>query len=508
MFIWMCGVLVLLMHIGFSMLEVGCVQPKNRSSILLKNIMCLCIGGMSWWAVGYLLANGVNMDNKDNHGFLGTNDGDDTYAFMADVEKTGSNYINWFFGFAFAATAATIVSGAVAERIQYRAYFIFAAVLTGVVYPVVAYWGWATNGWLKVAGTKDDANRGYLDFAGSGIVHMVGGCAALVSIIVLGPREHMTVGKDQHGKPVIAPRFEQDEKTKQWYMNQPENDGSGQAFAALGTLILWVGWFGFNPGSQLAISTTSDQMYVGIAIVNTVLGPCAAVTVYALIAGLLGSHVDVGGTLNAALTGLVAVTANCNYTESWAAALIGALAAPVYIGSSKLLKVLRIDDVIDAVPVHFCGGIWGVIATGLFVSDDLAGDHDAGLFYDGSELILWQICGVVVISAWTAAFTIICMLALKFGGWLRLSAEEEEKGMDLIMQELAASTGMSTEITASHPVSPRSSPTARTPMQVADIESAMVNIDPKEENPLPKTTEQPKEENPLPKTTDTTSEQM
>lgn len=100
MFIWMCGVLVLLMHIGFSMLEVGCVQPKNRSSILLKNIMCLCIGGMSWWAVGYLLANGVNMDNKDNHGFLGTNDGDDTYAFMADVEKTGSNYINWFFGFA------------------------------------------------------------------------------------------------------------------------------------------------------------------------------------------------------------------------------------------------------------------------------------------------------------------------------------------------------------------------------------------------------------------------
>eukprot|EP00658_Telonema_sp_P-2_P041069 TRINITY_DN29373_c0_g1_i1.p1 TRINITY_DN29373_c0_g1~~TRINITY_DN29373_c0_g1_i1.p1 ORF type:complete len:536 (-),score=147.96 TRINITY_DN29373_c0_g1_i1:289-1896(-) len=474
LFVYVAAVLVLFMHVGFSMLEVGTVQPKNRGPILLKNVMCLAIGGISWWAVGYLIATGVNMSTRENHGFIGTSDGDDTLAFLKDVDKSGDLYVGWFFGFAFAATSATIVSGAVAERIQYRAFFIFATILTGFIYPVVAYWGWASDGWLKVAGNKNDANKGYLDFAGSGVVHMVGGSAALVAIIVLGPRKFMTIDHTVDGKPIYAPRFEFHEDTKRWHMNTPHNDNSGLAFCALGTLILWVGWFGFNPGSQLAISTTNDQKYVGLAVVNTTLGPCASVVTYAILAGIVKSNVDVSGCLNAALTGLVAITANCNYTEPWAAVLIGAVAAPVYVGSSKLLKTLRIDDVIDAVPVHFFGGMWGVFSTGLLVSDDLAGSHDAGLFYDGSALIGWQICGIVAITAWSAAFSFLCFYLMNLAGILRVSDTEEMKGMALMMQEWAEANNESADLTTAHRPKPmvRLPPSPRLPpqQQTGDIE--------------------------------------
>jgi len=457
LFVFVSAVLVLLMHVGFSMLEVGCVQPKNRSSILLKNLMCLTVGGISWWALGYLLATGVNMSTQSAPGFLGKSDGSDTIAFLADLEKTGTNYIGWFFGFAFAATAATIVSGAVAERIQYRAFFILISLITGFVYPVVAYWGWGSNGWLKMAGNDVDVSKGYLDFAGSGLVHMVGGCAALVAIIILGPREKMTMANGD-----IKPRFEDDGS-----INTPGTDGASLPFCALGTLILWVGWYGFNCGSVLAVNAS-----VGIAAVNTTLAPCAAVVTYALMAGLLSTHVDVAGALNATLTGLVAITANANYVESWAAVLIGAIATPVYIGSSWLLKRLKLDDVIDAIPVHYFGGLWGVLATGLFVSDDIITDgHDAGLFYDGSGLIGWQICGIIAISAWTAVFTALACVVLLKVGWLRLDADHEEKGMDLLMQELSQQTGQQTVTTPDTPRRKEKATTEASPVGSLDLEA-------------------------------------
>merc|ERR1712159_517427 len=435
LFVFVSAVLVLLMHVGFSMLEVGTVQPKNRSSILLKNLMCLTVGGISWWALGYLLATGVNMSTQSAPGFLGKSDGSDTIAFLAYLEKTGTNYIGWFFGFAFAATAATIVSGAVAERIQYRAFFILISLITGFVYPVVAYWGWGSNGWLKMAGNDVDASKGYLDFAGSGLVHMVGGCAALVAIIILGPRERMTMANGD-----IKPRFEEDGS-----INTPGTDGASLPFCALGTLILWVGWYGFNCGSVLAVDA-----FVGIAAVNTTLAPCAAVVTYALMAGLLSTHVDVSGALNATLTGLVAITANANYVESWAAVLIGAI----------------------AIPVHYFGGIWGVLATGLFVSDDIITDgHDAGLFHDGSGLIGWQICAIIAISAWTAVSTALACVVLLKVGWLRLDADHEEKGMDLLKQELSQQTGQQTVTTPDTPRRKEKATTEASPVGSLDLEA-------------------------------------
>jgi len=390
------------------------------------------------------------MSRKDNPGFLGTSAGDrgeDTTAFLVGQDKNLADYVGWFFGFAFAATAATIVSGAVAERIQFRAYLVYTAFITSFVYPVVAYWGWAGQGWLKVAGTKVDPNLGYLDFAGSGIVHMTGGCAALVAIIILGPRKFMGPLQDKDskkfGERIWIPRFDDDGTVN----DPPSHDQAGKPFCALGTLILWTGWYGFNCGSQLAIDGTDNGPYVGLAAVNTTLSAAAAVAVYGIVAGTM-SYVDIGGSLNCALTGLVAITANCNYVQPWAAVLIGAIAAPVYIGSSFLLKRLQIDDVIDAVPVHFFGGIWGVLATGLLIDPDLCGTHDAGLFYDGSGLIGWQLIGIVAITAWTGALSALVFALLNVLGWLRASEEEEKLGIDILMTR----TG---QATLSTPESPR-----------------------------------------------------
>jgi Amt family ammonium transporter len=445
LFVFLAAVLVFAMQVGFAMLEAGSCQAKNRASILIKNVLDVSVAGIAWWAVGYLLSTGVHMERKSNSGFIGTSAaGLETTAFLTDLDKTGTNYIVWFFGFAFAATAATIVSGAVCERIQFRAYLVYSAMISGFVYPVVAYWAWAPKGWLRVAGVAADTTfeHGYLDFAGSGVVHMVGGCAALVGITMLGPRKYMgpmrdssrNVMLDQQGDPIYIARFEEDGT-----VNDPPIDGSsGEVFSALGTLILWMGWYGFNPGSQFGIADSSSSATVGIAAVNTTLGACAAACTYAAICGFsecLG-NIELSGILNALLTGLVAVTANCNYVQPWAAALIGSIAAVVYLSSSFLLLKLKLDDVVDAVPVHFFGGIWGVVATGLLVDPDLIGAnadgsrHDGGLWYDGSSMLGWQLIGIVAIIAWTASISFAIFGSLHFAGCLRLSPEEEKLGRE------------------------------------------------------------------------------
>lgn len=450
LFVFICAVLVFFMHTGFAMLEVGGVQEKNRQGILVKNVMLIASSALAWFSVGFLLSGGVSTDSD----FLGQSDGSTTTAFLKDLDKTGTNYINWFFGFAFAATSATIVSGAVAERTHFHAYLAYSAVVTGIVYPIVAYWAWMPNGWLKNAGgdpknptTTDD---GYLDFAGSGVVHMVGGCAGMVGAFLVGPRRFMDDGQGGYVERFPSPGV----------VNCPASSSrSSLPFSALGTLILWVGWFGFNPGSEFAIAgNTGSGATVGLALVNTILCPATAAFTYFILAFVSGK-LDLSGILNSCLGGLVAITANCNYVEPWAAVVIGFISTFVYVSSSLLLKKLQIDDVIDAAPVHYFCGVWGVLATGLFVSDKLCGTHKPGLFYGSGELFKWQLVGIVTITLWTAAWTALVLGGMKLLGRLRLSEEEEKLGMSAYMSEYDIQP-----LTVSLAPSPRSSPkTGNTP---------------------------------------------
>jgi Amt family ammonium transporter len=481
-FVFFCAVLVLLMHVGFAMLEAGSVQPKNRSSILLKNVLTLSMAGIAWFLFGYQLANGAGAQIAS--GFLGQNTVTTTYLAMADLSwKDGSSYIGWFFGFAFAATAATIVSGAVAERVSFKGYLIFAFVMTAWIYPVVAYWAWNAQGWLRNAGQPAElvtsvnmagaviasyweagywSKFGYMDFAGSGVVHMAGAVAALVASIMMGPRKFMgpmlnpdgTQQADSNGNPVYLPRFEEDGT-----VNEPPSNGAGRTFSTLGALILWVGWYGFNPGTQLAMALTTDQSAVGLCAVNTTLCPCAAVVTYAILA-MFTSYVDLNGVLNVALTGLVAITCSCDVVMPWAAICIGILCGPVYIGGSYILKFFKVDDVVDAIPVHGFGGIWGLFIMGFIVDNRLAGGHDAGVLYNGTgAMLLWQLIGILCIAAWVAVNSALVFGLLHYvvpmitgESWLRVNEEEEKDGFDETIRKSNLQAVHTPQRTAAQPV--------------------------------------------------------
>jgi len=422
LFVFLAGVLVFFMHTGFAMVEAAGVQPKNRQHILLKNVTLVAVSALAWWLLGYLVSGGG--DGTDPNSFIGTqDDAQYTVAALAYLPKTGTSLIGWFFGFAFAATSATIVSGCIAERASLKVYLIFAMFLTAFIYPVVAAWCWRDAGWLKKAAHDEDTSKGFVDFAGSGVVHMVGGCAGLVFSTMMGPRKFL-----DDGQGGFRPRFNEDGT-----VNSPAMSSSSMPFAALGTLILWVGWFGFNPGTQVAI-VGADGGVVGLCLVNTVLCPAASAFTCFLLSFV--ATPDLTSVLNSVLGGLVAITACCHCVQPWAAVLIGIFSCPCYIGSSMLLKKLKIDDVIDASPVHFFCGIWGLIATGLFMDERLAGTggHKYGCFMgDDGTLLGWQLCGIIVITLWTAVLTAVFLLPLHFLGMLRLSEEEEQLGLDGMM---------------------------------------------------------------------------
>jgi Amt family ammonium transporter len=252
-----------------------------------------------------------------------------------------------------------------------------------------------------------------------------GGAAGLVGAILGGPRTSLDAGEGG-----FVPRFAEDGS-----VNEVRTPSSSIPLSALGTLILWVGWYGFNPGSQFAIAgNTSSGFVVGLAMVNTTLAASASAFAYFLI-GFVRAEPDLGGILNAALGGLVAITANCNCVESWAAVLIGLVAGFVYLGSSRLLKCYQIDDVIDASPVHFFCGLWGVIATGLFAATRLQGTHAPGLFYGSGQLLLWQFIGAIVITLWTVLLTVLCLGGMHYFEWLRISEEEEKIGLDKMCEK-------------------------------------------------------------------------
>ena len=373
-----CGFLVMFMAPGFAMLECGLVTSKSVSSIAAKNIGLYSIAGIMFWLCGYNVAYGIS-----EGGFIGSfsswSDGTD---FAKDSYAAGSD---WYFQMVFAATTASIVSGTLAERIKIWPFFLFVAILTGVLYPIEMGWQWG-GGWL--------AAKGFSDFAGSTLVHAAGGAAALAGAIILGPR----VGRFTSGKNLLP------------------FAASSIPLATLGTFVLWFGWFGFNGGSQLALGTFADASAISTIFINTNLAAAAGVLVNALITRFVGGKTDVVMMLNGALGGLVAITAEPLAPSPIAAICIGGIGAAVVIVGASLLEKLKIDDVVGAIPVHLFAGIWGTLAVPITNKDTSFATQFLGTFS-------------VVVFMFVASMIVWSILKATVG--IRISDEAQKKGTDV-----------------------------------------------------------------------------
>lgn len=391
-FLIVMSIIIFLMQMGFAFLEAGSVRAKNTTNILLKNMLDVCIGAVVYWAIGYAFAFG-----GEANAFIGYR-----YFFFESLPKC--MYSHFFFHFVFAATAATIVSGAMAERTEFAAYFIYSTAITGFIYPVVSHWAWSGEGWLG----NGPSGLAYRDFAGSGVVHCVGGTAALVGAAILGPR----IGRyDENGKAKVI-------------------SGHTVPMVALGGFILFFGFFAFNGGSQASISADGDGEVVSVAIVNTIISGAFAALVAMLIRriGFQGSYWSLLTTVNGGLTGMVAICAGCDAVYPWGAAVIGMVSGATYMAWSSLMVSLKVDDPLDAVAVHLGGGLWGVLATPLFAQD--------GVFLDNFSTASWQsfgwnLLGVFVIIVWTAVLSLLLFGIMQAAGILRVSPEMEVKGLDI-----------------------------------------------------------------------------
>lgn len=385
LWVLLAGILVFFMQAGFALVEAGFTRSKNTTNILMKNVMDFCMGTLSFWAVGYALMYG------DGTPFIGLNG-----FFLAGLpaESGGlSLYTSWFFQLVFAATAATIVSGAMSERTRFAAYFVYSIVITAIIYPIFGHWTWG-GGWLS--------ELGFSDFAGSTIVHSVGGWAGLVGAIMLGPRRGRY---DKDGKPVQIP-------------------GHSIALGALGVFILWLGWFGFNPGSQLAAAGADNINAVALVAANTNIAAAAGAFGALIVAWIFKGKPDLSYTLNGALGGLVAITAPCADVLPWSAVVIGLIAGFIVFFGMNMLEMIKVDDPVGAVPVHLFAGAWGTLALGLFSTG-------SGLLYGyGSGQLIAQAIGVAACGIWTVGTTFILFSAIKMTIGLRVTAEEEELGLD------------------------------------------------------------------------------
>lgn len=417
-----CGAFIFLMQCGFAMLCAGSVRQKNVKNIMLKNILDACGGALGFWTMGFALAYGS--DGK----FIGTS----TERFFLNNYGGGANHIDFFFQFTFAATAATIVAGTIAERCKMQAYLLYSIFLTAFVYPVVVHAIWNEDGFLSAFNSDPLAGIGMIDFAGSGVVHMTGGCTALVAAIILGPR----IGRfyDSEGNALAEP------------VAFPPHS---VALQVLGTFLLWFGWYGFNPGSTLSISPAGYGDIAALCAVTTTLsaasGAVSAMFTDTLIGMIIGNHAeyDITMAMNGALGGLVGITANCSVVEPWAAVLIGLMSGIVYVSASKLLVKLKIDDAVDAIPVHLFCGIWGCIATGIFASDKLVynvyGKADrGGAFHGHIRLLGVEILGVLFVIGWTAGIMTPFFFLINMLGLFRVDPTEEKVGLDISHHKGAA----------------------------------------------------------------------
>ncbi len=379
--LFVAAVLVLFMQAGFAMLEAGFNASKNTINILFKNLMDLSVGALLYFIIGYGLMYPGEFNGYIGFGQVGIPEGGAPGPGVLHPQ------VDWFFQVVFAATAATIVSGAVAGRMQFKSYLVYSAVLTALIYPISGSWKWG-GGFLD--------QMGFYDFAGSVVVHAVGGFAGLAGAMVLGPR----IGKfNKDGTANPMP-------------------GHNITMATLGVFILLVGWFGFNPGSQLAFAGSANTDATMLIASNTLLA-AAAGAVLAMVASILVSgKPDLSYSLNGMLAGLVGITANCDSVTNISAIIIGAVAGVLVIVGMILLEKLRIDDPVGAWPVHGLCGIWGGLATAIF------GGAAGHTFFP-------QLVGSIVIPIWAFVTMFVLFTILKSMGILRVTEEEELEGLDV-----------------------------------------------------------------------------
>ena len=404
-FIFVCTVLVLFMQAGFAMVEAGFTEAKNAANIMMKNLMDVAAGmllfGLIGWNIAYSGASVFGIADGAFGGIFGVAGLDDLN--VADVDGYPLAVpVDFFFQAAFAATAATIVSGAVAGRTQFKGYLIYTMVLTAVIYPIVVNWQWG-GGWLSTF------NAGFIDFAGAGLVHMTGGFAALMGAIFLGPRIGKFTGD---GKPRTI-------------------NGHSIPLAMLGVFILFVGWFGFNPGSQLQADLAVPYIAVMTAFAAASGAVGGMVTSWAV-----GGKPDVGMAGNGMLAGLVAICSGIGNFTSFGTIVTGFLAGIIVVFSIKAVESAKIDDPVGAFSVHGVCGFWGLIATGLFANagSPVGGGEGAseGLFYGGGvDVLITQIIGGLAIAVFVTVASALLFGGIKAAGLLRVSEEEELAGLDL-----------------------------------------------------------------------------
>ena len=390
------GVLVMLMAAGFAMLESGLVRAKNTAAICLKNIALYSLAGLMFYIVGYsLMYTGVDKGWIGSFEFLynpapteltllNADDADEAAANAAVLKDSAyASMSDWFFQMVFVATAASIVSGTLAERIKVWPFLIFVVVLTGIIYPIQGSWVWGA-GWLS--------EMGFSDFAGSTLVHSTGGWAALAGAIVLGARK----GKfSPNGQVNPMP-------------------GANLPLATLGTFILWFGWFGFNGGSQLALGSAADATAIAIVYVNTNLAAAAGVVVAMVMTQLMFKKMDLTLCLNGAIGGLVAITAGPDLQQHAWAIVIGGIGGALVVIAVPLVDKMKIDDVVGAISAHLVCGIWGTLAVGIF----------------GSGSLVTQFIGIGAIGAFVFLTSLVLWLILKATIGIRVDEEEEMSGLD------------------------------------------------------------------------------
>jgi Amt family ammonium transporter len=386
MMLFLAAVLVLFMQAGFSLVETGLNASKNAVNIMFKNFMDLVVGVILFYLIGYgLMYPGDSiLASVGEWKILG-------FGQFGIAEETGAptaanlhSQVDFLFQVAFCATAATIVSGAVAGRIKFSSYLIYTAIITGLIYPISGMWKWG-GGWLN--------QMQFTDFAGSVVVHAVGGFAGLAGAIALGPR----IGRFVNGKSMPMP-------------------GHNIPMAALGVFILWIGWYGFNPGSQLAFTGKVNTDAVMLIAVNTTLAAATGALAAMIMSWVLFKKPDLTMALNGALGGLVGITANCHAVSNPEALLIGAVAGVIVTLAVVALDKLQIDDPVGAFPVHGACGIWGGLATGLFGTDCS---------------LMPQVIGTFAIAGWALGTSLVMFYGLKAAGLLRVDAEEELAGLDI-----------------------------------------------------------------------------
>lgn len=399
------GMLVFFMNLGFGLVESGFTRAKNTVNIISKNFIVFAVSTIAFLVIGWglMFGDGNPFIGLEGLFFLG---GADNSPATGDAYQGVYSALSWagvplmakfFFMLVFAGTAATIVSGAVAERIKYHSFIIFSFLLVAFIYPIVGRWIWG-GGWL--------AELGFWDFAGSTVVHSVGAWAALAGIIVLGPR----LGKYKDGKVHAIP-------------------GHNMTSAMAGAMILWLGWFGFNAGSTMA----AQPFAISHVVVTTAIAAASGAIAATIVAWIVLHKPDIGMTINGALGGLVGITAGCAFVSANSALIIGAIAGAIIVFGVLLLDKLKLDDPVGALAVHGMGGIFGTLAVGLFAQESIyPGTTGNGLFFGGGFELLWsQMIGVAAVGVTVFGASLFIWLAIKAIWGVRVSAEEEIEGLDI-----------------------------------------------------------------------------